>query len=103
MYAVIETGGKQYKVEEGDVIRVEKLEGEVESSLKIEKVLLVVDGEDIKVGTPYLDGGTVEVTKVKDDKAEKLIVYKFRRRKDSEVKRGHRQQLTVLKIDKIVA
>jgi large subunit ribosomal protein L21 len=101
MFAIIETGGKQYKVEEGSTIRVEKLEGQVDSTIEIDKVLLVADGEDVSVGTPYLENVTVSTTKVDDVKNRKLIIYKYKRRKDSDKKKGHRQKATLLRIDKI--
>lgn len=103
MFAIIESGAKQYKVEQGDSIRVEKLDGETDSTIQIDKVLMVVDGEKITVGTPYLEGVTVSATKLADDKNEKLIIYKYKRRKDFDKKKGHRQKVSVLKIEKINA
>ena len=103
MYAIIETGGKQFKVQEGDVIRVEKLEGESASKLTIDKVLLVVKEGQASIGKPYLKGATVSSSKVKDDKNEKLIIYKYKRRKDFDKKKGHRQPMSLLKIEKINA
>ncbi|EKD28879.1 MAG: 50S ribosomal protein L21 [uncultured bacterium] len=101
MFAIIETGGKQYKVEEGSTIKVEKLEGEVSSEIIIDKVLLIVNGDNISVGKPYIKGVTVSSTKVEDGKDKKVITYKYRRRKDWDKKKGHRHQNTVLKINKI--
>ena len=103
MFAIIESGAKQYKVEQGSTVRVEKLDGEANSSIQIDKVLLVVDGEKISVGTPYLEGVTVEATKMADDKNDKLTIYKYKRRKDFDKKKGHRQKVSVLKIEKINA
>ena len=103
MFAIIESGAKQYKVEQGDSIRVEKFDGETNSTIQIDKVLMVVDGEKINVGTPYLEGVTVSATKVADGKNEKLIIYKYKRRKDFDKKKGHRQKVSVLKIEKINA
>ena len=103
MFAIIESGAKQYKVEQGDSIRVEKLDGEANSSIQIDKVLMVVDGEKINVGKPYLQGVTVSAKKVADDKNEKLTIYKYKRRKDFDKKKGHRQKVSVLKIEKINA
>ena len=103
MFAIIESGAKQYKVEQGSTIRVEKLEGESNSAIKIDKVLMVVDGEKINVGKPYLQGVTVSAKKVADDKNEKLTIYKYKRRKDFDKKKGHRQKVSVLKIEKINA
>jgi len=101
MFAIIETGGKQYKVEEGNTIRVEKLNSDKDSKVIIDKVLMVVDGDKISVGKPYIKGATVATTKVTDDKNKKLVIYKFKRRKDYDKKKGHRQTVSVLKIDKI--
>ena len=103
MFAIIESGAKQYKVEQGSTVRVEKLDGEANSSIQIDKVLLVVDGEKFSVGTPYLEGVTVEATKMADDKNDKLTIYKYKRRKDFDKKKGHRQKVSVLKIEKINA
>ena len=94
MYAVIATGGKQYKVSEGETVRVEKL--------GFDQVLLV-SGDDVKVGNPTVDGASVEATVVGDGKAKKVIVYKYKRKTGYHKKNGHRQQYTELKIDKINA
>jgi large subunit ribosomal protein L21 len=101
MFAIIESGSKQYKIQEGDSIRVEKIEGEPASTITLDKVLLVADGEKISVGRPYLEGATVTTKKVRDGKNEKLVIYKYKRRKDFEKKKGHRQKNSVLKIEKI--
>lgn len=101
MYAVIETGGKQYKVSEGDVIFVEKLEAEAGETVKIDKVLAVANGEDIKVGAPYVDGAEVEASVVKNGKEKKIIVYKYKPKKGYHKKQGHRQPYTKLEIKKI--
>lgn len=103
MFAIIETGGKQFKVEEGSTIKVEKLEGDDNSAVTIDKVLMVVDGDKVNVGKPYLEGVTVSTTKISDAKNKKLVIYKYKRRKDFDKKKGHRQQMSVLKIDKINA
>ncbi len=102
MYAVIETGGKQYKVSEGDVIFVEKLEVEAGATVELDKVL-VVGGDDIKVGTPYVEGAKVEAVAVKNGKAKKIIVYKYKPKKGYHKKQGHRQPYTKLEIKKIMA
>ncbi len=99
MYAVIATGGKQYKVSEGDVIRVEKLGAEADSKFTFDKVLYV----DGKVGNPTVEGASVEATVVGDGKAKKIIVYKYKRKTGYHKKNGHRQQYTEVKIDKINA
>ena len=81
MFAIIESGGKQYKISEGDIIRVEKLIGEPDSKIKIDKVLLFAKGKKISIGKPYLDNITVTTVKVNDVKNKKLTVYKYKRRK----------------------
>ena len=102
MYAIIATGGKQYKVEEGQTIRVEKLGVETGSKFTFDQVLLV-GGDDVKVGEPTVDGASVEATVVGDGKAKKVIVYKYKRKTGYHKKNGHRQQYTEVKIDKINA
>ena len=101
MFAVVKTGGKQYKVSEGDVIQVEKLEGEVGAAVTLDQVLMVGEDEDVQVGTPMLDGNqvTAEITEQLKDK--KIIVFKKKRRKNYRRKNGHRQLVTRLKITKI--
>ncbi len=102
MYAIIETGGKQYKVAEGDVIFVEKLEVEAGATVELDKVL-VVGGDDVKVGAPYVEGAKVEATAVKNGKSKKIIVYKYNPKKGYHKKQGHRQPYTKLEIKKIMA
>ena len=102
MYAIIATGGKQYKVSEGDTIRVEKLGAEAGSKFTFDQVLLV-SGDDVKVGEPTVDGASVEATVVGDGKAKKVIVYKYKRKTGYHKKNGHRQTFTEVKIDKINA
>ncbi len=99
MFAVIESGGKQYIVKEGDVIRVEKLPVEEKSEVSFDKVLMVGD----KVGSPYVENAKVEAKVVKTAKAKKVIVYKFKRRKGYKRKKGHRQWFSEVKITKIVS
>ncbi len=101
MYAVIETGGKQYRVNEGDVIRIEKLPEEIGSVVTFEKVLLVGAGEKVSVGTPVVDGAEVTGKVVEQDRGKKIIVFKKKRRKGYQVKRGHRQDYTGVLIEKI--
>jgi len=101
MYAVIETGGKQYRVNEGDIIRVEKLPAEVGSDIKFEKVLLVGSGEDVKVGMPLVDGAKVTGKVVEQDRGKKIVVFKMKRRKNYRRKQGHRQDYTGVRIDRI--
>lgn len=97
MFAVIQTGGKQYKVAQGDVLRVEKLGGNVGDAITFDKVLLV-GAETVKVGTPFVAGAKVSAQIVGEGRGKKLIVYKFRRRKNYRRKAGHRQPYTELKI-----
>ncbi len=101
MYAIIETGGKQYKVSEGDVVFVEKLDVEAGAAVTIDKVLVVANGDDIKVGTPFVEGATVEASAVKNGKDKKIIVYKYKAKKGYHKKQGHRQPYTKLEITKI--
>jgi len=98
MYAVIATGGKQYRVTEGQTLKVEKLTADVGASLDIDKVLMVANGDDVKIGKPYLDGGKVTVTVKSHGRGEKIRIVKFRRRKHSRKTQGHRQSYTELEI-----
>lgn len=98
MYAVIATGGKQYRVTEGQTLKVEKLTADVGASLDIDKVLMVANGDDVKIGKPYLDGGKVTVTVKSHGRGEKVRIVKFRRRKHSRKTQGHRQSYTELEI-----
>ena len=102
MYAIIATGGKQYKVAEGDIIKVEKLGVEAGETFTFDQVLAVSDKE-LKVGDPTVSGASVTASVVGDGKAKKIIVYKFKSKKGYHKKQGHRQQYTALKIDKINA
>ncbi|WP_352420113.1 50S ribosomal protein L21 [Proteiniborus sp.] len=101
MYAVIETGGKQYRVQEGDTIFIEKVAGNEGESLNFDKVLLVSNGEEVKLGKPYVDGVSVQGNIVEHGKARKIVVFKFKRKKDYRKKQGHRQPYTKVKIEKI--
>ncbi|MCL2015824.1 MAG: 50S ribosomal protein L21 [Defluviitaleaceae bacterium] len=103
MYAIIETGGKQYKVKTGDVITVEKLAVQVGTTHTFDKVLSCGDGENIKFGTPYVAGATVAASVLGDGKAKKIVVYKYKPKKNYHRKIGHRQPFTKLKIDTINA
>ena len=102
MYAIIATGGKQYKVSEGDVIRIEKLDVEAGETVTFDQVLAVSDGE-LKVGCPTVEGASVSATVEKQGKAKKVIVYKYKRKTGYHKKNGHRQLYTQVKIDKINA
>ena len=103
MYAVIKTGGKQYKVSEGDTLKVEKLKAEEGSSIELDKVLMVGDDENVQVGTPFLDGGKVTATITTHGRHKKVKIVKFKRRKHYRKQMGHRQDFTEIKIDKITA
>lgn len=103
MYAVIETGGKQYKVQEGDVVFVERLSGEENSQVVFDKVIAIGDGSDIKVGAPYVEGASVEANLVKNGKDKKIIVYKMKPKKNYRRKQGHRQPYTKVQITAIKA
>jgi len=102
MYAIIATGGKQYKVAEGDIIKVEKLGADAGATVTFDQVLAVNDGE-LTVGCPTVAGATVSATVVKEAKAKKIIVYKYKRKTGYHKKNGHRQLYTQVKIDKINA
>lgn len=103
MYAVIVTGGKQYKVNEGDTIFVEKIEAEEGSSVTFDQVLMAGEGEDVKVGAPTVEGATVEAKVLKNGKAKKIYVFKMKRKKNERKKKGHRQPFTKVEITKINA
>lgn len=103
MYAVIETGGKQYRVQEGDVITVEKLDVEAGDKITFDKVLLLSDGETVKVGAPYVESCNVAGTVVEHGKGQKVIIFKYKSKKDYRKKQGHRQPYTMIKIEKVSA
>ncbi len=103
MYAVIVTGGKQYKVSEGDTLFVEKLELEEGAAVTFDQILMTADGENVKVGAPTVEGATVEAKVLKNGKAKKIYVYKMKRKKNERTKKGHRQPFTKIEITKINA
>lgn len=103
MFAVVKTGGKQYRVAENSVIRVEKLEAEAGSIIELSEVLMIIDGAKSSVGTPLLAGAKVEATVLDQMRDRKVIIFKKKRRHNYRRKKGHRQHLTVLKISKIIA
>ena len=103
MYAVIKTGGKQYRVEEGQTIRVEKLDADEGSTVELDEVLMVANGEDIKIGAPYVENGKVSVNIVEHGRGEKIRIIKFNRRKHHRKQMGHRQAYTAIKITGISA
>ncbi len=101
MYAIIKTGGKQYKVSEGDLVRVEKLNAEIGESVSFEDVLLVKSDSDLKVGTPTVENAKVEATVKEQAKDKKIVVFKYRPKKASKSKKGHRQPYTLVEINNI--
>ena len=103
MYAVVETGGKQYRVQEGDTILVEKLDVAVGEKFVFERVLMISDGETIKVGTPIVDSCNVYGTVVEHGKGVKVVIFKYKAKKDYRKKQGHRQPYTMIKIEKVSA
>ena len=101
MKAIIVTGGKQYTVAEGDVLYIEKLGAEVDATVKFEQVLAVLDGENTKIGAPVVEGASVEAKVVKNGKAKKITVLKYKAKKNEKKKIGHRQPYTKVEITKI--
>ena len=102
MYAVVKTGGKQYKVAEGDVIDIEKVDGDVGDTVELDEVLLIGNADDVKIGQPLVPEAKVIGSVVRQEKAKKIIVFKAKRRKGYRKKQGHRQQHTKLKINQII-
>ena len=102
MYAIIATGGKQYKVAEGDIIKVEKLGAEAGTTYTFDQVL-AVSNDGLKIGNPTVEGATVEASVLGDGKAKKVVVYKYKPKTGYHKKNGHRQQFTKVKIEKINA
>jgi large subunit ribosomal protein L21 len=102
MFAVIKTGGKQYKVGKGDVLSIEKLDGDAGAEIRFDKVLLVGDGASQTVGAPLVDGAAVTATVLEQAKADKILVFKKNRRHRYKRTQGHRQRLTVVRIEDIL-
>lgn len=98
MYAVIKTGGKQYRVAQGDILRVEKLTADVGANVNFERVLMVTDGDNVSIGTPFLAGGKVSATIKSQGRGDKIKIVKFRRRKHYRRQMGHRQSYTEVEI-----
>ena len=103
MYAVIKTGGKQYRVAEGDVIEIEKLDLDEGATVDFEEILMVGEGEDVKIGTPFIDGSKVTGTIQEQKRGKKVEIIKFKRRKHHQKRTGHRQYLTRVEITGISA
>ena len=101
MYAVVATGGKQYKVQEGEILRVEKLAGDIGAEVAFDQVLMLSDGETVKIGQPVLEGVQVKGHILEQGKNKKILVFKYKRRKRYRRKQGHRQMFTAVKIDAI--
>ncbi len=103
MYAVIQTGGKQYRVSKGLKLKVEKLDAAEGDSVELDKVLMVADGDEVKIGAPYLDGGKVTATVTAQGRGKKVKIIKFKRRKHHLKRQGHRQAYTELEITDIAS
>jgi len=103
MYAVFATGGKQYRAVAGDILKIEKLDAEKGSTVELDQVLMVGEGADVKVGSPYLKGGKVTATIVEHGRGEKIRILKFKRRKHHMKRMGHRQDFTRIEITGIAA
>jgi len=103
MYAVIKTGGKQYRVNTGERLKVEKLVAEVGATVTLDQILMVSDGEKTTIGSPIIKGATVKATVLSHGRADKVMIFKFRRRKHYRKTQGHRQSFTEIKIEVIAA
>lgn len=103
MYAIIETGGKQYRVSEGDTLYVEKLPAQADETVEIDRVLALVDGENVKIGSPLVDGARVVLKVVRHGRGKKIIVFKYKAKKNYRRKQGHRQAFTQVTVEKIEA
>ena len=103
MFAVLKTGGKQYRVTEGETLKVEKLGVDEGENIEFDQVLMVVDGEDVKIGAPMVDGGKVMATVIANGRGKKVKIIKFRRRKHHRKQMGHRQSFTEIQINSISA
>jgi len=102
VYAIVQTGGKQYKVAEGDILKVEKLDGQAGAQVVLDQVLLVKDDDgNVKVGKPVVENARITAQVIEQGKGKKIIVYKYKRRKNERKKQGHRQAYTKIKIEKI--
>lgn len=102
MYAIFKNGGKQYKVQEGSIVLLDKMSLEPKSKITFEEVLILVDNEASKIGTPFVQGAKIEAEVINEGRARKVITFKKRRRKDSKVKRGFRRDFTRVRITKII-
>ncbi|MGI6492988.1 MAG: 50S ribosomal protein L21 [Pelotomaculum sp.] len=103
MYAIIETGGKQYRVSEGDTLYVEKLPAQAGETVEIDRVLALVDGDNLKIGSPVVEGARVVLKVVRHGRGKKIIVFKYKAKKNYRRKQGHRQAFTEVTVEKIEA
>lgn len=103
MYAVIQTGGKQYRVQPGDTVMIEKLDGDLGDQVEFKEILLLSGNESVKIGRPLVEGAKVTGEIVEQGRGKKLVVFKFRRRKNYRRRNGHRQDFTAVKINQVVA
>ena len=103
MYAVIKTGGKQYRVNQGDKLKIEKIVGDVGANVILDQILTVVDGDNVTIGSPIVRGASVTATVVSHGRLDKVTIFKMRRRKHYRKSQGHRQSFTEIQIDKISA
>jgi len=101
MYAVVKTGGKQYRVTPGDTLRVEKLDAEQGAKIVLDTVLMVVDGDKTNIGSPLVDGAKVKCTVMEQGRAKKIYAFRYKSKKNVRVKKGHRQYYSQLKVDSI--
>lgn len=101
MYAIIQTGGKQYRVQEGDILKIERLEGEAGEKLILDQVLMVKDDNGTRIGTPTVNDAQVTVEVIEQGREKKIVVYKYKRRKNYRRKQGHRQAYTKVIVQKI--
>ncbi|MBS1154533.1 MAG: rplU [Proteobacteria bacterium] len=102
MYAVVKTGGKQYKVAIGEKLKVEQITADIDSQIVLNEVLMVADGESVTIGAPLVAGATIKATVVSHGRGEKVRIFKMRRRKHYQKRQGHRQNYTEIRIDEIV-
>ena len=102
MYAVVKTGGKQYKVAIGEKLKVEQITADIDSQIVLNEVLMVADGESVTIGVPLVAGATIKATVVSHGRGEKVRIFKMRRRKHYQKRQGHRQNYTEIRIDEIV-
>ncbi|MBN3860262.1 MAG: 50S ribosomal protein L21 [Neisseriaceae bacterium] len=101
MYAVIKTGGKQYKVAPGEKLKIEQIPAELDSQIVLDKVLMIADGDAVKIGTPFVEGATVKATVLSHGRHDKVRIFKMRRRKHYQKRQGHRQNFTEIRVDAI--